>query len=72
MEINIYEAKDLLYNMLNVQGFNKRILGKSKSWTDSKSLLSTKNRIQFFEIIELQFVTRDFLAQRFEIITLQP
>ncbi len=36
IEINIYEAKELLYNMLNVQGFNKRILGKSKSWTDSK------------------------------------
>lgn len=36
IEINIYQAKDLLYKMLNVQGFNKRILGKSKSWTDSK------------------------------------
>ena len=40
--------------------------------SDNNSLLSTKNRKQFFEIIELQFVTRDFLAQRFEIITLQP
>ncbi len=36
MEINIYEAKELLYNMLNVEGFNKRILGKSKKWTYSK------------------------------------
>lgn len=36
IEINIYEAKDLLCNMLNMDGFNRKILGKSKSWTASK------------------------------------
>lgn len=36
IKINVYESKELLYKMLNVKGFNERILKKSHKWTDSK------------------------------------
>lgn len=39
IKINVYESKELLYKMLNVKGFNERILKKSPSWTNDKYLL---------------------------------
>lgn len=34
--MNVYEAKSLLYDMLNVKGFNLIILNKAQGWTDVK------------------------------------
>lgn len=34
--MNIYDAKPLLYDMLNVKGFNLKILKKTRGWTDGK------------------------------------
>lgn len=34
--LNVYEARTLLYDMLNVKGFNLIILKKTRGWTDGK------------------------------------
>ena len=36
IKINVYESKELLYKMLNVKGFNERILKKGSTWTNAK------------------------------------
>lgn len=38
IKMNVYESRELIENMLNVKGFNVKILKKSASWTTTKYL----------------------------------
>ena len=46
IKINVYESKELLYKMLNVKGFNERILKKSHYWTESKYIKNAYGNVK--------------------------